>query len=82
MTFSETRKNFSSFLERARIDGEAIIKRANGLSFKVTPIIEEKESPFECVNPILKSKNITKEDLHKALDDSKNSIEERYAFLG
>ena len=81
MTFSETRKNFSSFLERAKIDGEAIIKRSNGTAFRVTPIVEESEvSPFECIKPILKSK-ISKEDLQQALEDSKNSIEERYNFL-
>ncbi len=48
MTYSQARQNLATFLDKAKINGEAIIKRADGSRFKVIPITEEKteSSPF------------------------------------
>lgn len=38
MTYSQARQNLSSFLDRAKVDGQALINRADGSQFIVTPV--------------------------------------------
>lgn len=48
MTYSQARQNLSSFLDRVKADGSAIITRADGTKFKVTPVDDKEtsESPL------------------------------------
>lgn len=53
MTYSQARQNLSTFLDRAKSEGAAIINRADGSQFKVTPIetTPDTDSPlFELYN--------------------------------
>lgn len=38
MTYSQARQNLSSFLDRAKADGQTLINRADGSQFIVTPV--------------------------------------------
>lgn len=38
MTYSQARQNLSSFLDRAKMDGQALINRSDGSQFIVTPV--------------------------------------------
>lgn len=38
MTYSQARQNLSSFLDRAKTEGQAFINRADGSQFLVTPV--------------------------------------------
>lgn len=38
MTYSQARQNLSSFLDRAKAEGQALINRADGSQFIVTPV--------------------------------------------
>ena len=42
MTYSDARANFSSLLNRVKTEGAAIIRRADGSSFRITVENEEK----------------------------------------
>ncbi len=44
-TFSQARQNFASVLEQARKDGEVIIKRKDGTSFVIKPVLQN-DSPL------------------------------------
>lgn len=44
MTYSQARQNFSSFLDRAKEDGEAMVTRSDGTEFKVIPVQKQKQS--------------------------------------
>lgn len=69
MTYSEARANLSSFLNQVLKDGSAIIKRADGNSFKVTVDNEEKKSPFENVTPVLG--NLSKEEILDSIHEGR-----------
>ncbi|MBR4373096.1 MAG: prevent-host-death protein [Treponema sp.] len=47
MTYSDARRNFSSLLNKVKVDGAAIVKRADGSRFKITVDEDEKKSPFD-----------------------------------
>jgi antitoxin (DNA-binding transcriptional repressor) of toxin-antitoxin stability system len=44
-TFSKARQNFSSLLDRAKREGEVLIKRKDGALFAIKPI-SQKNSPL------------------------------------
>ena len=44
-TFSEARQNFSSLLDKAREEGEVLIKRRDGSVFVVKPVLKA----LECI---------------------------------
>ncbi len=46
MTYSDARANFSSLLNRVKTEGAAIIRRADGSSFRITVENEEKIIAF------------------------------------
>ncbi len=53
MTYSDARANFSTLLNKVKVEGAAIIKRADGTSFRITnEISEEGISPFEKIKPV------------------------------
>ena len=45
-TFSEARQKLSSVLDRARKEGEVLIKRKDGSMFAIKPVTKS-ESPFD-----------------------------------
>ena len=53
MTYSDARAHFSDLLNRVKEEGAAIVRRADGSSFRI--IVEEDSlcSPFEQIQPIL-----------------------------
>ena len=46
-TFSEARQNFAAVLSQAKQDGEVIIKRRDGSTFVIKPLLEENKSPLD-----------------------------------
>ena len=58
-TYSEARQNLASLLEKAKIEGEILIKRKDGSFFSVKPLTMKK-SPLDVkvVNVSLSSKEI------------------------
>lgn len=78
MTYSEARQNLAVFLNQALSDGMAIIKRADGTSFKVVPEIQKKASPFADVKPLKLNTSITRNELLEIMDDSRTSGESRF----
>lgn len=69
MTYSEARANLSSFLNQVLKDGEAIIKRADGNSFKVTVDKQKSSSPFSNVKPVIGK--ISKEEILDFIHESR-----------
>lgn len=47
-TYSEARKTFAAMLDRAKVDGAVLIKRADGSLFRLSPESSPR-SPFEGV---------------------------------
>ena len=47
MTYSDARANLSALLNQVKKDGAAIIKRADGSTFRITVEKPEDKSPFE-----------------------------------
>ncbi len=45
-TFSEARQNFSSVLDRAKAEGQALIKRKDGSVFIIRPVVNS-SSPLD-----------------------------------
>lgn len=45
-TYSEARKTLAAVLDRAKVDGAVLIKRADGSLFRLSPE-ENRSSPFE-----------------------------------
>jgi len=45
-TFSEARQNFSSILEKAKIEGRVLVKRKDGTVFAIQPV-PKTESPLD-----------------------------------
>ena len=52
MNATEARANFSMLLTRVEKDGAALIKRANGHTFRITVEEPEEKSPFEGIKPV------------------------------
>ena len=51
MTYSQARQNFSSFLDSAKENGMAVVKRSDGSAFKVVPYetVKSADSPFKAL---------------------------------
>ena len=60
MTYSDARKNFSSLLNRVKVDGAAIVKRADGSGFRITVEAPEPKSPFDGIKSFA---NLTREEI-------------------
>lgn len=63
MTYSDARKNFSSLLNRVKVEGAALIKRADGSKFRITVEEPGQNSPFEGIKPVLKGLNLSCEEI-------------------
>ncbi len=63
MTYSDARRNFSSLLNKVKVDGAAIVKRADGSRFKITVDEDEKKSPFDGITPVLKGLNMSTDEI-------------------
>ena len=50
MTYSDARANLSALLNQVKKDGAAIIKRADGSTFRITVEESADKSPFEGIN--------------------------------
>lgn len=80
MTYSQARQNFSTFLDAAKTEGIAYIKRADGSQFKVLPIDEENliTSPFEKVKPVSLKNKISMQEIidmmHEGQDERADRI--------
>lgn len=80
MTYSQARQNFSSFLDKAKIDGEAIIKRSDGSSFKVVPVENKKDkeySAFKDVKPVGILKEIPFQDILQMMKEDEDERTDR-----
>ncbi len=53
MTYSDARANFSELLNRVKADGAAIVRRADGSSFRIIVEEDSEQSPFGQVRPML-----------------------------
>lgn len=67
VTYSEARQNFASILDTSKKEGSVVVKRADGSSFRITPVTE-KQSPFNGIKTLA---NIKKEELLSALRESR-----------
>lgn len=80
MTYSQARQNFSSFLDSAKKDGEAEVRRSDGSVFKVIPVEEEKkkDSPFANIKPVPLKHKISMQEIidmmHEAQDERADRI--------
>ncbi len=68
MTYSDARANLSEFLNRVKKDGAAIIKRADGSTFRVTVEESAKKSPFDGIKCFA---NLPLEEILKIVKDSR-----------
>lgn len=73
MTYSEARQNLAALLNKVLTDGEAIIKRSDGTSFKVIPQEDKTESPFSKVKPLKLNRKISRKELLEIMNDSRES---------
>lgn len=71
MTYSEARKNFSNLLNRVKIDGAAIVRRADGSKFRITVEESEKKSPFDGIKPVLGKVNLSREEIVDIVRESR-----------
>ena len=71
MTYSEARKNFSNLLNRVKIDGAAIVRRADGSKFRITVEEAEKKSPFDGIKPVLGKVNLSREEIVDIVRESR-----------
>ena len=53
MTYSDARANFSDLLNRVKVDGSAIVRRADGSEFRITVEEPAHKSPFDGIRPVL-----------------------------
>lgn len=53
MTYTDARANLATLLNRVKSDGAAIIKRADGDTFRITVEEPKAKSPFADVKPVL-----------------------------
>lgn len=80
MTYSQARQNFSSFLDSAKKDGEAEVRRSDGSVFKVIPVEKEKkkDSPFANIKPVQLKHKISMQEIidmmHEAQDERTDRI--------
>lgn len=74
MTYSEARKNFATVLDTSKIEGNVIIRRADGSEFNITPR-KKVASPFYGVKQVV---HIKKSAFSKMLDDMRSEGENRF----
>lgn len=60
MTYSDARKNFSNLLNRVKVDGAAIVRRADGSRFRITVEEPEQKSPFDGIKSFA---NLSREEI-------------------
>ena len=65
VTYSEARQNFASILDKAKIEGSVLVKRADGSVFRITPE-GGGESPFAGVKTLF---NLKQDDIQNALKE-------------
>ncbi len=65
VTYSEARQNFASILDKAKIEGSVLVKRADGSVFRITPE-GGGESPFSEVKTLF---DLNHDDIQQALKD-------------
>lgn len=65
VTYSEARQNFASILDKAKIEGSVLVKRADGSVFRITPE-GSVESPFAGVKTLY---NLKQDDIQNALKE-------------
>ena len=71
MTYSDARANLSALLNQVKKDGAAIIKRADGSTFRITVEDSSDKSPFEGIKSFAKlSKNEILEIVHESRERS------------
>lgn len=80
MTYSQARQNFSSFLDRAKEDGEAMVTRSDGTEFKVIPVQKQKQSvsPFAKIKPVSIKEFVSMQEIigmmHESWDERSDKI--------
>ena len=68
MTYTDARANFATLLNRVKSEGAAIIKRADGDTFRITVEEPEAKSPFAGVRRLA---NIPVEEVMDAVRESR-----------
>ena len=68
MTYSDARAHLSELLNRGKTDGAAIIKRADGSTFRVTVEESSATSPFDGIKSFA---NLPKDEILDIVRDSK-----------
>lgn len=68
MTYSDARAHLSELLNQVKRDGAAIIKRADGSTFRVTVEESTTASPFDGIKSFA---NLPKDEILKLVRDSK-----------
>ncbi len=63
ITYTDARRNFSNLLNRVKVDGAAIIKRADGSRFRITVEDQVQKSPFDGIKPVLGKLNLSREEI-------------------
>lgn len=47
MAYSDAQKNFDGLFDKVQTDGEVIVKKSDGINFKITIEKQEEKSPFD-----------------------------------
>ena len=68
MTYSDARAHLSDLLNRVKTDGAAIIKRADGSTFRITVEESETQSPFDGIKSFA---NLSKKEILDIVRDSR-----------
>ena len=53
MTYSDARTHLARLLDAVKVDGAAMVKRADGTLFRITVEDSERSSPLSCARPVL-----------------------------
>lgn len=72
MTYSDARANFATLLNKVKEEGAAIVKRADGSTFRITAEEPKNTSPFAGVKPVLGK--ISMDEILDAIHESRERL--------
>ncbi|MBQ9630593.1 MAG: prevent-host-death protein [Treponema sp.] len=67
VTFSDARQNFASILDKSKLDGAVLVRRADGNVFRISPE-KNNTSPFAGIKTLA---NLKQKDILRALRETR-----------
>lgn len=70
MTYSDARANFSDLLNRVKVEGAAIVRRADGSEFRITVEEPAQKSPFDGIRSFA---NLSKDEILDIIHETRSA---------